>query len=881
MEKDKAEKKEPLLRERKEPEKNQQPMHELWGVIFISMGLLIVISLVSHFVNPHENILGPWLGRYLSRGLILLFGSLPAFFLPLAVMVAGYRLLRGSSLYYRTFVWSGVITIELCILLAIHNLPVIRNDASPLSTNIIGNFFVYYPLYMIFGPHRFGPYFLFSIALLLTVAVAADINIRQAIVMIGRILRLLCTWVGKKIARIWRSLFGRQADASPAVLPQTLAEQPQQPQTGTRRQRQKTPSAAAIPQFNPLDGQPATVTDVEEQAKKLLEQQLAEFRSKRNEPIKITLVEPKPIEEETQQEETQEERLAIEKAAMQDEEPRKKKSMDQHEEAVEAGETTDGQAAGTHGDEEGRGEGGETADGLPEDYYKAPEEQAAKVKPKKIFQPYQVPSVDILPDPPMISTQYDQSAIEVNSHTLEKTLLNFGIEGKVISVSPGPVVTRYEVELAPGIKLSRMVSLHDDLSLAVGGKKIRIEAPIPGKAAVGIELPNDDMQLVYFKHILLSEAFTKTKAKLPIVIGRSISGTPFVADITKMPHILIAGQTGSGKSVCINSIICSLLMTKTPEELRLIMVDPKKVELSYFEGIPHLMAPVVTESKEAVRALQWTVVEMTRRYRLLSRAPARNIDQFNKKVIEGGLREEVMLEANNKPLPFLVVIVDELADLMITSRGDVEALIQRIAQLARAVGIHLIVATQRPSTDIITGPIKANLTSRIAFRTISHIDSRTIIDTKGAEKLLGRGDMLFLRSGAPDIERYHGAYISEEDVETIVAAIRSQDVDVQKMERFEEELEGTDDGDGAMAEEGGQEGRDEKFAEAARLVVSVKQGSTSLLQRHLKLGFARAGRLMDQLEQAGIVGPSEGSKAREVLVGAEELEDILSRLGYS
>ncbi|MBD3392965.1 MAG: hypothetical protein GF418_12740, partial [Chitinivibrionales bacterium] len=359
---------------------------------------------------------------------------------------------------------------------------------------------------------------------------------------------------------------------------------------------------------------------------------------------------------------------------------------------------------------------------------------------------------------------------------------------------------------------------------------------------------------------------------------RNIAGTPLVSDITKMPHLLIAGQTGSGKSVCINSIICSLLMTKKPEELRLIMVDPKKVELSYYEGIPHLMSPVVTESKEAVKALQWAVIEMTRRYKILARAGARNIDSFNRRITEGSIREGALPEEDNKPLAFIVIIVDELADLILTAKGDVEALIQRIAQLARAVGIHLIVATQRPSVDIITGPIKANLTSRIAFRCIQAVDSRTILGHQGSEKLLGRGDMLFLRSGAPDIERYHGAFISEEDVERIVDAVKGQEVELERIESFEQATGDTGGGDGSGGADSGE--RDEYFADGARTVVSVGQGSTSLLQRRLKLGYARAGRLMDQLHQAGIVGPQEGSKAREVLVGPEELEQVLSDLGY-
>jgi S-DNA-T family DNA segregation ATPase FtsK/SpoIIIE len=362
-----------------------------------------------------------------------------------------------------------------------------------------------------------------------------------------------------------------------------------------------------------------------------------------------------------------------------------------------------------------------------------------------------------------------------------------------------------------------------------------------------------------------------------MIIGQNISGIPYVTDITKMPHLLIAGQTGSGKSVCINSLICSLLMTKTPEELRLIMVDPKKVELAIYEGIPHLMSPVVTESKEAVKALHWATMEMERRYRLLSKIEGtRNIDSFNNRISTKKYKEGILTEEEEKPLPFIVIIVDELADLMMTASKDVETLIQRIAQLGRAAGVHLIVATQRPSVDIITGPIKANLTSRIAFRTIQSTDSRTIIGHVGAEKLLGMGDMLFLRNGAPDIERYHGSFLSEEDVENLVSDINKQNYEIEKIERFEHVVADTLDSEDAGL--GDSEGRDTLFEEAARMIISIGQGSTSLLQRRMKIGYARAGRLMDELERAGMVGPQEGSKMREVLMKPDELERFLAQL---
>ncbi|HMA64466.1 MAG TPA: DNA translocase FtsK, partial [Chitinispirillaceae bacterium] len=586
---------------------------------------------------------------------------------------------------------------------------------------------------------------------------------------------------------------------------------------------------------NELDSQPNDSTDVADngdEAKKQLEQELAAFRAKKREPIKIMSIETTEVEVD-----------------------------DTHASNVE---NVQFKHITNDVDEE-------LTETVPLDLaMDGVEEIDIPVVPQK---PYEIPRPSILPDPPPQSSYVDKESIERNSMILEKTLMNFAVEGKVVFVSPGPVVTRYEIELAPGVKVSRVLNLHDDISMAVNGQRIRIEAPIPGKSAIGIELPNGERQIVHFKNILISDAFSKTKAKLPVVIGTNISGAPYITDITKMPHVLIAGQTGSGKSVCINSVICSLLMTRTPDELRLIMIDPKKVELAFYENIPHLLSPVVTESKEAVKALQWGVIEMERRYRMLAKVGARNIDSFNTRV-ESGKISDILDDADNKPLPFIVIIVDELADLMMTASKDVEGLIQRIAQLARAVGIHLIVATQRPSVDIITGPIKANLTSRIGFRTIQSTDSRTILGHVGAEKLLGMGDMLFLRNGAPEIERFHGAFISEEDVEKIVSDIRRQNYKIDKIESFHEATGGDTDDDQMFADGD----RDELFEEAARIIVSIGQGSTSLLQRRMKIGYARAGRLMDELERAGFVGPPDGSKAREVLVKPDEIDELLCRI---
>jgi S-DNA-T family DNA segregation ATPase FtsK/SpoIIIE len=856
--------------EKKKEKSSSDFGHEIWGLIFLAIGVLMIISLVSHFINNSSNLLGYYFGTCFSLGLIWVFGVIPSFIFPLGVLSFGWLRLKGDSLRIRsTFFWT-LSTVEICVLLSIFHLPhLVENlNFTPIQNRL--GFLVVRSLYQpIFGVHQFGPYFITLAALLVTLLAFFRVSPQFLTGWISALVGKLSSGFGKmfeSMKQSWEEDRRLREEAAARKREEKLQEKNEKESDKDRskenknqevkpitEKKSKTP-AKATPEKEPVEKvAPAVVRDlpeieasvaaafgnaqkcepvngtpeeetVEDEARKRLEDELAAFRAKKKEPIKIMTIETSEIEAEEVEEE--EEVGGIEEI------PELSGRIPDHSD-------------------------------FPEDSIDKP-----VIPPQK---PYQIPDSSVLPEPPPVSSQVDKEAIERNSMILEKTLMNFGVEGKVVFVSPGPVVTRYEIELAPGIKVSRVLNLHDDISMAVSGQRIRIEAPIPGKSAVGIELPNAERQVVHFKNILMSDAFKKSKAKLPIVVGTNISGAPYVTDITKMPHVLIAGQTGSGKSVCINSLICSLLMTRSPEELRLIMIDPKKVELAFYEHIPHLMSPVVTESKEAVKALKWGVVEMERRYRMLAKVGARNIDSFNSRV-ETGKLGGILSDQDNKSLPFIVIIVDELADLMMTASKDVEGLIQRIAQLARAVGIHLIVATQRPSVDIITGPIKANLTSRIGFRTIQSTDSRTILGHVGAEKLLGMGDMLFLRNGAPEIERFHGAFISEEDVEKIVAEIRKQDYHVEKIDSFMDEDEGENDDD---LFGGGDGDRDELFEEAARIIVSIGQGSTSLLQRRMKIGYARAGRLMDELEKAGFVGPPDGSKAREVRVRPDELEEYL------
>ena len=501
-----------------------------------------------------------------------------------------------------------------------------------------------------------------------------------------------------------------------------------------------------------------------------------------------------------------------------------------------------------------------------------PEPVPSKPKKKKKIVPkrsstYLLPNLKLLEDPPPGDGIIDRKTLFKGAQALEQSLSNFGVQGKVVQVNPGPVITTYEVAPPPGVKVSKIVGLADDLALVMKAQSIRIQAPIPGKAAVGIEVPNPEPYTVFLKEILESRAFEQSDSKLMLGLGKTSSGDPYCADLTKMPHLLIAGATGAGKSGCINALISSILFRCTPEEVRFIMVDPKMLELSIYNDIPHLLAPVVVDPKMASGALKWAVSEMENRYRTMAQFTARNITDFNAKMAR--LRQEAPTEEDRDEipdaLPYIVVVIDELADLMMTAPSDIESSLARLAQMARAVGIHLIIATQRPSVNVITGTIKANFPTRIAFRVASKVDSRTIIDANGGEKLLGRGDMLFLPPGQPEPIRLHGAWIDTEETEQLVAWVRDQGVELDSVE-FEGE-----NSDLSVADNE----RDARFDEALRLVVIHQQGSASLLQRRMKVGYSRAARLVDELEAAGIVGPPNGSsKGREVLVDEDYLEEL-------
>jgi S-DNA-T family DNA segregation ATPase FtsK/SpoIIIE len=460
---------------------------------------------------------------------------------------------------------------------------------------------------------------------------------------------------------------------------------------------------------------------------------------------------------------------------------------------------------------------------------------------------YRIPSLDLLEDPPSISPGKLQNTLMNGAKLLEETLANFGVNAAVVHIERGPAITRYELEPAPGVKVQKFTTLSDDIALAMRATTVRVVAPIPGKNRVGIEVPNADFSTVYLKEVLAGDEFRSSKSKLTLSLGKDIAGKSMVADLAEMPHLLIAGTTGSGKTVCVNGIIMSMIFNASPDEVKFVMIDPKMVELAQYNDIPHLLCPVVTDSQKASAALNWVVSEMETRYRALSKEGVRNLQGYN---------------ARGHKMPYIVVIIDELADLMQVSAKAVESAITRIAQLSRAVGIHLILATQRPSVDVVTGVIKANFPARISFKVASKVDSRTVLDMNGAESLLGKGDMLFIKPGDAKPTRGQCSFVRDEEIQRVIRFIKDQQAPT-----YDESITKQQKGGGAG---GGEDQSDEYYDEAVKLVIESNQASVSILQRRLRLGYTRAARLIDMMEQNGIVGPYVGSKPRDILVDREQ-----------
>lgn len=482
---------------------------------------------------------------------------------------------------------------------------------------------------------------------------------------------------------------------------------------------------------------------------------------------------------------------------------------------------------------------------------------------------YIYPPVNLLSAPKGKSNKPGQSDLKETAIKLQSTLESFGVHVTITNVSCGPAVTRYELQPEQGVKVSRITALADDIKLNLAAADVRIEAPIPGKAAVGIEVPNKENSMVSFREMIESKEFTEHPSDIAFAVGKDIGGQTIITDIGKMPHLLIAGATGSGKSVCINTLIMSILYKSKPSDVRMIMVDPKVVELNVYNGIPHLLIPVVTDPKKASAALNWAVMEMTERYKKFADAGVRDLKGYNEKVASvAHLNDE-----NFQKLPQIIIIIDELADLMMVAPGEVEDAICRLAQMARAAGLHLIIATQRPSVNVITGLIKANIPSRIAFAVSSAIDSRTILDGSGAEKLLGKGDMLFFPSGYPKPVRIQGAFISDKEVSSVVEFLKKNNNEAVYSDDIHDKINNAKLGEGAGASSGDE--RDEYFAEAGKFIIEKDKASIGMLQRVYKIGFNRAARIMDQLAEAGVVGPEEGTKPRKILMSEEQFEQYL------
>ncbi len=503
---------------------------------------------------------------------------------------------------------------------------------------------------------------------------------------------------------------------------------------------------------------------------------------------------------------------------------------------------------------------------------KPKEAPVRQVAPKRAGA-YQLPTLQLLDEPREVGEKEIHEDLQQNAKILEATLRDFGIDADVVEVHRGPVITRYELQPAPGVKVNRITALSDDIALAMKAASIRIVAPIPGKAAVGIEVPNSKSAMVTLKELLVSEEFETSRAKIPLALGKDVSGKPIVTDLTDMPHMLIAGATGSGKTVCVNSVILSILYTLTPDQCKLLLVDPKMVELANYRDLPHLIGPVVTDPKRVSGALHYAVREMEKRYKLLAEVGVRNIEGFNTRPNkeEVRARAQAQEQAEGKEaeeqepipatLPYIVIIIDELADLMMIAPVDIESAITRLAQLSRAVGIHMILATQRPSVDVITGVIKANFPARISFQVASKVDSRTILDANGADKLLGKGDLLFLPPGSSKLVRAQGTWLSDPEIHRVISFIKeqggSQNFNTEIFEAPKKSALGD-----VLAEE------DELYDEAVEIVLATQQASASILQRRLRVGYARAARLVDMMEERGIVGAFKGSKARDILVRA-------------
>ena len=898
---------------------------QIAGGFLCLLGAWILLALVLAATSSGgDHPLGPWLGQEMTHLLLWSLGALPALLLPVVLVVAGTRLVMGRGpLLDRALLVSVLGWGHLLLAMSLPGL--VHPDTSPEALSrrggVLGQLLVRSFFEPVFGPHWLGPAIVLVFTGIGTVLLAVRMAPAEAFSTAGGMGSSLWHELRERLARPAASrvqqdveeefleggalalgvepkgrFLDRRIRPEPedgVVLPMPTGAMPVSPASAAPRARQgRTPlvpgAQIAAARRVPAMPDPSAESAL---AGKALEvyQNLSEWRPLRQED----LVGLNPLEVRELKRRDEEVRRAAMLNEWEDREvhaqvARRPRIAAEPEPSPPAPPAVERQVPSERAGRRQAVPEPEDPSDSETDSDIGPDQPRAQVRravvpavsrsQKHQATPdaagrYRVPDVAILPDPPPQEVEVDETELQSMADKLVLQLRNFGVQGKVLQIEPGPVITRFKIELAPGTPVRKISNLSEDLALALKARRIRIQAPIPGESLVGVEIPNVKPETVYIKELLRAPQFRDPKFKLPVVLGKDTSGRPAFTDLSRAPHLLIAGQTGSGKSVCINTILSSLLFSQSPEHLRMILIDPKVVELSTYTEIPHLMAPVVTKPEEAVLALKWVAVEMDRRYEVLASAGVRNIAGFNDKLVAGTL-PDTMVPEDAVRMPYLLLIVDEFADLMMVAGKEVETNVARIAQKARAVGIHMILATQRPSTNVITGVIKANLPTRIAFQVASQIDARTILDRMGAEELLGRGDMLFRGIEAPEAVRIHGAFVSDQEAEVAAYAASSQGIVFPMLDRFEvpDELgDEDDDGDAPIK-------LDSKFTDAARLVATVRQGSVSMLQRRMEIGFARAGRIMDQLERMGIVGRDRGSKAREVLMDELQVEDLLRRL---
>ncbi len=846
----------------------------LIGFIFIVLSVLSGLSLMSNLISPSDNLLGKYFGLYLSKGLTAFFGLVPSLAFPVAIGFIGWRMITKSPISdsFRNPFFAVTLFLQLTVFFSIKNLGEGRSWEQFIGTGgLLGNFIVQNVLSAVFGDHKIGAYLVSFLIILLTAVWGFRVDVEQLF---------------NKATEWWSFFVGNgatvaQSGGTLAISKVPAKERAVSGRSGGSIQKgmvSKIEGKAAVsivehPDHDdehvgaePLDFDALTDEELEklsmnEVLSARLEKRQREFLKSYNGPV------IRDIGPDADGEPAAEDNSVVVAVPSRKAKRAALKSISDEEVSLGAGGNV---TEDKFGDEVAE-KFNVCEDDEPEQENVLDSVDSNEAEEEVVYDDYVIPSIDILKDREAQKRGITDEEIKINADKLIEKLKDFKINGVITEVNPGPVITRYELQLAPGTKLSKVEGLSRDLAIAMAVAKIRI-CNVPHKSAIGIELPNPKRQVVYIKDVIKSPDFASANDEIKVALGKDSSGFPVCVNLTRMPHLLIAGTTGSGKSVCTNTFLASILLSKTPDEVKLILIDPKVVEMTLYNGIPHLLSDVITAPKEAVAALKWAVAEMNRRYQLLAKATCRNISQYNDKALSNGLQNLTMDDKDKTRMPYIVIVVDELADLMLSVGKELEEEIVKIAQKARAVGIHLVLATQRPEAKVVTGLIKANMPSRVAFMVNSAMDSRIVVDEKGAEELLGMGDMLYKSVEMRDMKRVHGCYIETAESEELVAFASNQNVRRDRIKSFVKEEKK------AVAElpEGSDSDVDE-LIEAARIVVSRRQGSTSLLQRRMSVGYAKAGRLMDQLEAAGIVGANAGSKAREVLVeSVEAAEEYVS-----